>query len=104
MDPAPQVLHRHVPRGAGGAAQDGLQRPLGDWLRGPLRPWAEDLLAADSLRGGMLDPVPVRAAWADVLAGRGRAELAVWAVLVFRAWHARWMEGAPEPAVLAAGG
>ena len=99
-----RILHRHVPAELVERPKMGFSVPVGDWLRGPLRPWAEDLLAADSLRGGMLDPVPVRAAWADVLAGRGRAELAVWAVLVFQAWHARWTRGAPEPAVLAAGG
>lgn len=100
-----RILHRHVPAGLVERPKMGFSVPIGDWLRGPLRPWAEDLLAADPLRrGGLIDPVPVRAAWRDVLAGRGRAELAVWAVLVFQAWHARWMEGAADPAVLAAGG
>lgn len=100
-----RVLHRHVPPPLVDRPKMGFSVPVGAWLRGPLRPWAEDLLAADALRrGGLVDPAPVRAAWAEVLAGRGRAELAVWAVLVFQAWRARWMDAAPAPAVLAGTG
>ena len=98
-----RILDRHVPPALTDRPKMGFSVPIGDWLRGPLRPWAEDLLAADALgRSGLIDPAPVRAAWADVLAGRGRGELAVWAVLVFQAWWDRWMADAPAPARLAA--
>lgn len=90
-----RILHRHVPPALVERPKMGFSVPIGDWLRGPLRPWAEDLLSADALRrAGLIDPVPVREAWADVLAGRGRGDLAIWAVLVFQAWHARWMGAA----------
>ena len=99
-----RILHRHVPASLVDRPKMGFSVPVGAWLRGPLRPWAEDLLAADALRRtGLIDPAPVRKAWGELAAGRGRHELALWAVLVFQAWHARWMEpAAPVPA--AAGG
>jgi asparagine synthase (glutamine-hydrolysing) len=99
-----RILHRHVPASLVDRPKIGFSVPVGAWLRGPLRPWAEDLLAADALRRtGLIDPVPVRTAWGELVAGQGRHALAVWAVLVFQAWHARWMESAaPVPA--AAGG
>ena len=68
-------------------AQDGFDPPLGAWLRGPLRDWAEDLLAASRLRDqGFFDPVAVRACWDAHQAGRPGLEYPLWAVLAFEAW------------------
>jgi asparagine synthase (glutamine-hydrolysing) len=67
----------------------GFGLPIGAWLRGPLREWAEDLLAPDRLASdGLLDPAPIRARWAAHLAGRLNAEHELWNVLMFQAWHA----------------
>ena len=54
-----QVLHRHVPASLVDRPKMGFGAPMADWLRGPLRPWAEELLTSASLRRhGLLDPVP----------------------------------------------
>jgi asparagine synthase (glutamine-hydrolysing) len=69
----------------------GFTLPLADWLRGPLRPWAEALLSPAALeKDGLLDPRPIRADWAAVLAGRDQRALRTWAVLMLQAWRARW--------------
>jgi asparagine synthase (glutamine-hydrolysing) len=61
--------------------------PLWDWLRGPLRPWAEDLLDARHLgRSGLLAAEPVRAMWAEHLTGRRDRQYELWDVLMFQAW------------------
>jgi asparagine synthase (glutamine-hydrolysing) len=68
--------------------------PIAAWLRGPLRGWAEDLLDERRLReDGLFAPAPIRAAWADHLAGRGNHWQALWGVCMAQAWRARWGEG-----------
>jgi asparagine synthase (glutamine-hydrolysing) len=61
--------------------------PLGPWLRGPLRAWAESLLAPERLRReGWFDPAPIAAQWQEHLAGRRDRVSSLWSVLMFQAW------------------
>ncbi len=82
-----QLLDRHVPRTLIERPKQGFGIPLGDWLRGPLRPWAEPLLDPARLaREGHFHPAPITARWAQHLAGRGDHTASLWAVLMFQAW------------------
>ncbi|MEB3220469.1 MAG: asparagine synthase (glutamine-hydrolyzing) [Candidatus Sericytochromatia bacterium] len=84
-----RLLARHLPPALFERPKMGFGVPIGAWLRGPLREWAEDLLAPDRLASdGLLDPAPIRARWAAHLAGRLNAEHELWNVLMFQAWHA----------------
>jgi asparagine synthase (glutamine-hydrolysing) len=86
-----KVLARYVPTELFERPKMGFGLPIGDWLRGPLRPWAEAELAESRLRkSGYLDPVPVQALWHEHLAGRKNAQAELWAVLMFQAWHTDW--------------
>jgi asparagine synthase (glutamine-hydrolysing) len=86
-----KVLERSVPRALVSGPKMGFAIPLEEWLRGPLRPWAESLLAPERLaREGYLDPAPVQAAWRQLLAGRGGRGHDLWNVLMFGAWLERW--------------
>jgi asparagine synthase (glutamine-hydrolysing) len=86
-----RVLHRHVPPALVERPKMGFGVPIDAWLRGPMRDWAEDLLAERSLRdGGLLDPAPIRARWAEHLAGRRSYEYSLWTVLMLEAWRRRW--------------
>jgi asparagine synthase (glutamine-hydrolysing) len=72
-------------------AKTGFDLPLGDWLRGPLRPWADDLLAPATLRRqGYLDLRQVRDVWADHLGGRSSHTAELWNLLMFQAWLTEW--------------
>jgi asparagine synthase (glutamine-hydrolysing) len=65
--------------------------PIGDWLRGPLRDWAEDLLSETALeRTGLVRAAPVRTCWEAHLAGRGNLEHPLWTVLMLQTWAAHW--------------
>lgn len=87
-----QLLYRHVPRAIIDREKMGFSVPIASWLRGPLRSWAEDLLAPASLEaGGLLRAAPVRRAWSELLAGREESGLSLWSVLMFQAWKHRWL-------------
>ncbi len=83
-----QVLHRHVPWELVDRPKAGFAVPLGAWLRGPLRDWAEALLAPDRLAAeGVFAAGPVRRCWAEHLSGRRDREYELWDVLMFQAWR-----------------
>jgi asparagine synthase (glutamine-hydrolysing) len=87
-----RILHRHVPAELVERPKMGFSVPIDRWLRGPLRSWGEDLLAPGRLRAaGALRVEPVRRAWERFQAGRSPAGPGLWAVLLFQAWHERWM-------------
>jgi asparagine synthase (glutamine-hydrolysing) len=84
-----ELLYRHVPRQLVDRPKAGFMVPLGAWLRGPLREWAEELLAESSMRQqGYFDEKKVRALWLEHLAGRADRSSSLWSVLMFQAWLA----------------
>jgi asparagine synthase (glutamine-hydrolysing) len=76
----------------------GFGIPLDDWVRGPLRDWAEALLDERRLKQeGFFHPEPVRRAWAEHLNGRAN-QFKLWSVLMFQSWLEAQRSGAPaEP-------
>jgi asparagine synthase (glutamine-hydrolysing) len=82
-----QVLRRHLPAALAERPKAGFGPPVGPWLRGPLRDWAEDLLGEERLRrDGFLDPAAVRGKWRAHLEGKGAWQEHLWDALMFQAW------------------
>lgn len=82
-----QLLDRHVPRVLIERPKMGFGIPLDQWLRGPLREWAGDLLAEDRLhREGYLRPEEITRTWQAHLRGEGSFGYRLWSVLMFQAW------------------
>jgi asparagine synthase (glutamine-hydrolysing) len=90
-----RVLERHVPRELFDRPKAGFAVPIGVWLRGPLRGWAEELLGKSAL-GDYVQLTCVRRLWEEHLAGRHNHEHTLWSVLMFSAWLERWPVAAPE--------
>lgn len=89
--PLHQVLYRHVPRELIERPKMGFGVPLAEWLRGPLRDWAETLLSEQRLHeGGLVDAAQVRRAWRAHLSGERNRQYPLWGVLMLEAWRERW--------------
>ena len=82
-----QVLYKYVPRDLIERPKAGFGIPVGEWLRGPLRDWAEDLLNRERLQSeGYLNPTLVRETWQQHLSERHDWPHHLWSVLMFQAW------------------
>jgi asparagine synthase (glutamine-hydrolysing) len=84
-----EVLKRYLPDPLIARPKMGFGVPVGDWVRGPLREWAESLLCEDRLRReGFLNPRLAREQWKRHLAGDSVNGDTLWHLLAFQAWLA----------------
>jgi asparagine synthase (glutamine-hydrolysing) len=82
-----QVLYKHVPKALIDRPKMGFGVPLADWLRGPLREWASDLLTRENLtRYNMLEPEPILDLWQRHLKGITDGQYPLWNVLMLLEW------------------
>lgn len=83
-----ELLYRQAPRELFDRPKSGFGIPVGEWLKGPLRSWAEDLLDPRRMtEEGWLDGRIVRHRWEMHLNGRRDSTPAIWAILMFQAWQ-----------------
>jgi asparagine synthase (glutamine-hydrolysing) len=82
-----KVLQRHVPAHLIDRPKMGFGVPVGDWLRGPLQDWAEELMSPPRLRDqGIFDESIVRARWTRFLKDPRVSSDGIWQLLMFQSW------------------
>jgi len=81
------LLACYVPRALIDRPKRGFSVPIKEWLVGPLRDWAEDLISEQTLREqGIFDVTSIRDAWQQHLYGWANHSELMWSVLMFQAW------------------
>ena len=82
-----QVLYRYVPPALIERPKTGFSVPLADWLRGPLRSWADELMRPAALPGdGLIDADKVGRMWRNHLSGRFDHSNHLWNILMYQSW------------------
>lgn len=82
-----QLLSKYLPVGLFERPKMGFNVPIGIWLRGPLREWAESLLDEARLKNeGFFHQRTIRSTWEQHINGTGEWPYQIWNVLMFQAW------------------
>ena len=83
-----KILKNYVPENLTERPKMGFGIPLNDWLRGPLRDWAENLLNEKKLsQEGYFNPKLIREKWEDYISNKNKLLYDLWNVLMFQAWR-----------------
>lgn len=82
-----KLLERYVPSELIPSSKRGFAVPLGDWLRGPLRPMVEDMLFSGNLYpSGLFDQNQLRSYWQEHLRNEKDHKWGLWGILALQGW------------------
>jgi len=74
-------------------AKMGFGVPVGEWFRGTLRPYVEEMLfSRQALQRGYFQPSPVRELFDAHLAGRSDNRYLLWSLLMLELWHREFID------------
>lgn len=83
-----KILYKYVPKDLIDRPKQGFAIPINEWLRGPLKGWAEDLLEVSFLeKQNIFNVKEVRNIWFQHLSGKRQYGARMWYILMFQAWY-----------------
>jgi asparagine synthase (glutamine-hydrolysing) len=81
------ILYKFVPKEKIEKPKMGFGIPLGDWMRGQLRPWCENLLDENKIKqDGYFNHQIIKKKWNEFLNGNTSTQFQLWNILVFQVW------------------
>jgi asparagine synthase (glutamine-hydrolysing) len=87
-----QALDQYVPLAMTERPKMGFGVPVGEWIKGPLRDWAEDLLSEEKLlKHNLVQAEVVRQRWVEHLSGAHNWQAGLWNVLMLQSWADEWL-------------
>ena len=82
-----ELLYRHVPKKLIERPKMGFGIPIDDWLRGPLKDWACDMLNSNRIKEeGYLNQNLVKRIWSNHVDKSVNSGLLLWGILMFESW------------------
>lgn len=88
-----QILYKYIPKRIVSRPKMGFGLPIDNWLKGPLREWAESLLNEKRLqKDGYFHVAPIRNCWEEHVHGRRNWQYKLWGILMFQAWKEKWLK------------
>lgn len=82
------LLFNHVDSTLFARPKSGFAIPVVEWLRGPLRAWAEALMLGQA--HPVIDSRQIRRAWQEFIRGKDNEARLIWNILMFLAWDRQW--------------
>ena len=80
-------LYNYVPESLVNRPKMGFSVPVGDWIRGPLKDWAEDLLDDAKIgEQGYYNRHSVKQIWEEHKSGKNNWDYQLWNILMFQQW------------------
>lgn len=87
-----QILYNYVPEKMLDRPKTGFGIPIGEWLRHPLKDWAENLLDENKINSdGLLNYEHIKKLWSEHLSGKRNQQYLLWDILMFQSWKEKWM-------------
>ena len=86
--PLKQLLYKYVPQSLLDRPKMGFGVPVAEWLRGPLKEWANELLSMERIEAdGFFDSKIIQNHWQQHISGKKNRSYGLWAIIMFQAWH-----------------
>ncbi|MBU0911565.1 MAG: asparagine synthase (glutamine-hydrolyzing) [Gammaproteobacteria bacterium] len=83
-----KILYKYVPQQLIERPKAGFAVPIAEWLRGPLKDWAEQLIQPERLaKEGIFEPQQIATLWQEHQSGKRNWQYHLWDILMFQSWY-----------------